>query len=320
MLRTVARDQQTSREPQRPVERIVPWVASIGLHAGLVGLAFLITWTVVRQRDEKPVLIVADFDAMHYDPLEPMKAQAGEAEPLPDQTAAEPLDVELSSQLAALEAPTLSLHLDSAPPVTAADFAATAAHAAASFVGLTTTNARTVVYVIDASGSMIGSLPIVVDELSRSLASLSEQQSYGVIFFQRNDAVVVPPAGRLQPVTAEARQRTMRWIHEHVTAAGRSNPIGALKKALAWRPDVIFLLSEDITGSGEFEIDQRELLALLDRLNPADASTGRRATRINCIQFLDPDPLETLQKIAEQHGGADGYRLLGRRELGVEGR
>jgi len=35
------------------------------------------------------------------------------------------------------------------------------------------------------------------------------------------------------------------------------------------------------------------------------------------VQFLDPDPLETLRRIAEQHGGPDGYRFLSRAELGL---
>jgi hypothetical protein len=35
------------------------------------------------------------------------------------------------------------------------------------------------------------------------------------------------------------------------------------------------------------------------------------------VQFLDPDPLDTLRKIAEVHGGPKGYRFLDRRQLGI---
>jgi hypothetical protein len=184
-------------------------------------------------------------------------------------------------------------------------------------VGLTTTNARRIVYVIDASGSMIRSLPIVIDELARSLGTLSPQQSYGVIFFQRNDAVMVPPTGRLTEATPEAQLRALEWIDEHVIPAGRSNPLAAIERALSFEPDVIFLLSDNITGSGEFEIDQADLLDLLDELNPLEGRSGRRRTQINCVQFLDPDPLDTLRRIAERHGGPDGYRFLDRAELGL---
>ena len=127
---------------------------------------------------------------------------------------------------------------------------------------------------------------------------------------------MVPP-NRLAPATPEARARTLAWIDDHVIPAGRSNPLAALETGLRLKPDVIFLLSENITGSGEFEIDQEDLLDLLDALNPIVGGTGRRRAQINCVQFLDPDPLDTLRRIAERHGGPNGYRFLSRAELGL---
>ena len=309
-------------EPETPraLSRIVPWVASVGLHAGLIGLGFLITWTVVSLGDDDdPVLVTAEFDALTYDPLASL-----DTDPLPDteplestRVPLESLQEEIEQQLAGLDVPSLSLDLDAGAPAGAADFAAASARNTATFVGLTTTNARRIVYVIDASGSMIRSLQIVLRELGRSLGTLSPRQTYAIIFFQRNQALVVPP-NRLTPATPEASARAMAWIDDHVIPAGRSNPLAALEKGLRLKPDVIFLLSENITGSGEFEIDQADLLSLLDELNPINRRTGRRATRINCVQFLDPDPLDTLRRIAEQHGGEDGYRFLSRAELGFE--
>jgi hypothetical protein len=35
------------------------------------------------------------------------------------------------------------------------------------------------------------------------------------------------------------------------------------------------------------------------------------------VQFLDPDPLDTLRKIAQAHGGERGFRFLDRAELGL---
>ena len=62
------------------------------------------------------------------------------------------------------------------------------------------------------------------------------------------------------------------------------------------------------------------LLAMLDQLNPLDPATNRRQCVINCIQFLDPDPLDTLKKIADIHGGPKGYKFLDRSELGLSTR
>jgi hypothetical protein len=308
-------------DTERAVTRIVPWVASAGIHAGLIGLAFLVTWTVVALDDEEPVLVVAQFDALSYDPLVTLEtAPRPPQEPVPDAAApSESFRRSLAETMANLEASELNLALEAGPAAPApVEFAAAQGENTATFVGMTTSNARRIVYVIDASGSMIRSLQIVIEELARSLGTLSPRQQYAVIFFQRNEAVMVPPANRLVPATPEAQLQTLQWIDDRVIPAGRSNPLEAIERALALEPDVIFLLSENITGSGEFEIDQADLLDLLDRLNPVE-DDSRRHTQINCVQFLDPDPLDTLRKIAERHGGPDGYRFLSRAELGLTG-
>ena len=295
----------------------MPWVVSAGVHAGLIGLGFLVTWTVVSLNDKEPVLVVAQFDALSYDPLSSL-----ETDPLPVPDAAAPSESfrrALAETMADLDTAELSLALEPGPAASAqVEFAPAQGANSATFVGMTTSNARRIVYVIDASGSMIRSLQIVIEELARSLGTLSPRQQYAVIFFQRNDAVMVPPANRLETATPEAQLRTLEWIDDHVIPAGRSNPLAAIERALGLEPDVIFLLSENITGSGEFEIDQADLLDLLDQLNPVEGGSRRR-TQINCVQFLDPDPLDTLKKIAARHGGPDGYRFLSRAELGLSG-
>ncbi len=193
----------------------------------------------------------------------------------------------------------------------------------ASFAGLRASNAQSIAYVVDASGSLIGTLPVVRRELEESLRRLTPAQRFAVYFFQRN-AALEPPAdasgseggAALRAATPAAIGAVMRWA-EGIRPAGRSNPLVALEKALATRPDVVFLLSTDITGIGEFEMGRDELLRRLDGMNPLDPATGRRPTRIQCVQFLDPDPLGTLQAIAERHGGADGFRFLSRELLGL---
>lgn len=308
---------------RRRLNAVLPWTLSIAAHAALLTIALAVTWAVVRMRaSDEAVLIVADFSHPNYAPVatgggDPVRLAA------PDQTLPLPSPstdrvAELAAELAA--APSGAPAAAASPPV---DWSPPAGRFA-SFAGVRSSNTRRVVYVVDASGSMVGSLPIVVDELARSLRSLSPEQSYAVIFFQRNEALVVPPIDRLATATPEQVERTLRWIGQRVVPAGRSNPMHALETALRLRPDAIFLLSTSITGSGQFEIDQREILDRLDRLNPADA-TGRRRTAIQCIQFLDPDPLDTLRRIAEAHGaqGGDGregkgaFRFLGRAELGL---
>jgi len=303
---------------ERAVKRIVPWVVSLAVHAAIIAIGFLVTWTVVRlQSEDDVVLIVADFDAVTYEPLARLdQPEAERDEPLvQDRVPAEP-------PLDPLDA--LATDLDAMPFITGGDaasaparFAPTPTRPSATFIGLTSTNARRIIYVIDASGSMMRALPIVLQELARSLTGLTPQQEFTVIFFSRNKGLIVPPAKRLNPGTDAEKVRVIEWIDKYIVPEGRSNPLAALRMALRLSPDVIFLLSENITGSGEFEIDQADLLALLEDLNPRDPATGRRATQINCIQFLDPDPLDTLRRIAQEHGGEKGYKFLDRAELGL---
>ena len=301
-------------DTERAVKRIVPWVVSVALHAGLIGLGFLVTWTVVALTDEEPTRLEAEFYNLNYDPLVLTDAGPRAAETPTSLPAVEQL-TRRAEALTGLDVAPLSALADAAPPAASAFSRAPAADEAG-FMGLRTTDARRICYLIDASGSMIGSLPIVLEELARSLEALSERQRFGIVFFQDGGALVATGGDELLPATPAARTRTLQWIESNVVPQGRSDPLAAFEAALALDPDVVFLLSENITGAGPFEIDQADLLARLEQLNPADGRAGRPC-RINCVQFLSPDPLQTLARIAERHGGAGGYRFLGPAELGV---
>jgi hypothetical protein len=310
----------------RSAKRIVPWFVSLVLHLGVVARALVITWTVTHlPQKEDAILIVADFNAMNYAPVVGTDAQETVVTGPQVRAAAPPGAQTADQQLRSLEgdpSTNVAALIGTGPGrsgagSTLSGFAPRAGPTVVKFAGTSGSNARTIVYVIDASGSMISHLQIVVDELSRSLQGLNSKQSFSVIFFQRNDALAVPPANQLLPATDQDKRKTLEWIRDNIVPQGRSNPLAALTLALGHKPDVIFILSENITGSGEFEIDQRDLLAKLDQLNPLDPSSGRRRTQINCVQFLEPDPLDTLKIIAERHGGPNGYRFLSRGDLGL---
>jgi hypothetical protein len=109
----------------------------------------------------------------------------------------ESLTSEITNSLVDLKADPLSVLSDAAPNSPLADFSPSPMTARVEFSGLSSTNARRIVYIIDASGSMIRSLQIVIKELARSIDALSTQQRFGVVFFQSDDAVIVPPKGEL---------------------------------------------------------------------------------------------------------------------------
>lgn len=309
---------RTAGSSGRDASGWVGWVVSLGLHLLLVVIAFLVTWTVVRIVETPREPVTADFESTTFEPL----ASLDDLEPTEEPAEVAPAmasDVReaIDDALATAAAGPLDLIAGTGRERSATATIPIESDAGATFAGLRATNARTLVYVVDASGSMIGSFRTVLDELSRSLSSLVPAQSFAVIFFQRNAAIAVPPANRLVPVSRPATRQAVEWVRSNVVPAGRSNPVEAMTRALALRPDCVFLLSSNITGAGQFEIDREELLAVLDRLNPVDPGSGSRRTRIHCIQFLDEDPLDTMRIIAERHGGEGGYKFLDREELGL---
>lgn len=195
-----------------------------------------------------------------------------------------------------------------------------------SFAGLSAVGARarSVVYVVDASGPMVTSLPWVIAEVQRSIDALAPTQRFGVVLFQDagDGARTSVFDARLNDATARQRARLAAWM-TLAAPQGKSNPLDGLRAALALRPQVIFLLSRSIarSGGGQWGDGLDATLRELDRLNPVNPSTGERPVLIRTIQFLEPDPTGTMQAIARTHGGAsatsEADRVIERAELGV---
>ena len=285
----------------------VAWIVSIGSHVGLGALAFLITWTVIQAAHEPPPIITAMW---HDQPSQPMSA-------LP--SAPNPID-EFSLALPPLPLPkTPSIQdglalIDQAVATKIPKLARRKRTTEAAFMGLEAVSAKKLVYVVDASGSMLLHLSTVERELERSLHDLHEQQSFAVLFFQKNRVIAVPPVSKLLPATKANVDNAMDWIRsgDNVIPTGSSNPTKAIARAMRLKPDLIYLLSENIRGAGQYEVSPEQLLASLDSMNPVDARNDRRRVRINCIEFLTRDSKNTMRRIAEEHGGIDGYTFVDR--------
>ncbi len=314
---------------------VFAWIASLGAHAIVAAVVIAAAATAVglSRKPIAPPTLVLDFERPAYAPtVQLVTASASSSENdfrqsanLPGATDASDTSLTQSQTLqSAAEQALIAVRQVQAPISLAAHefghLSGVNKSVTINFAGLKASNARRVVYLVDASGSLVGTFPLIIEELRKSLQRLDPRQSFGVIFFQRGEAITVPPGGNLQSATPERVSETMKWIEAKMIPSGRSNPIAAFEAAMALRPEIIFLLSSDITGAGEFEMSEVALLAGLERLNPIDSASGRRLTRVQCIQFLDPDPLGTLQRIAKDHGGAEGFINITRQDLGLDTR
>lgn len=203
----------------------------------------------------------------------------------------------------------------------------------ATFAGMGTRRASSVVYVVDASGAMVTSLKFVLAELERSVRNLSAAQQFQVVLFRDRAAgggatayeVFTPPGvpadrARLIHATPANKAALSQWLKQ-VHPTGRSNPIDGLRRGLAFEPDAIFLLSRSIRRSGGQLSSEPAggvwgqptsvTLAELDRLNPRSRITGERRVVIKAIQFLEEDPSGTMQAIGSEHGDGPGsYSVL----------
>lgn len=313
--------------------RIVPWMISIALHAALVVSAGFVVWKVVEPPESPPATAIS-FESPSYNPT---LFPDSEIEPTDDTTAEEAAIAEL---LAPDEAPA-SLEFDAllvdetiidplSMPVMTPDALTIErpANLGATFAGLATGDARDVVYVVDGSGSMLTTLPNVLDRLRQSIARLHPTQRFQVIVFQTvtdelgATTTFITPSVRagigrlgLLPASSDMKAAIDAWLTRSVKPRGRSNPTDALRTALNLKPDAIFLLSSRITDREGGSFDAEELLAWLDGANPVDRKTGRRRVLIQTVQVLDKDPEELLRRIALTHSGPSGYNYISREEL-----
>lgn len=310
------------RDARRTLSALAPWAVSILAHAALVLIAVLWVWATLTQKleQEEPIIPIATLSER----------------PGPQTTVrTTSLPSSASPQKRALEKTEQAVQKITSTPVKADQFLigtiAAGESKASPFGDLGSGdsglgkgmfrdiggNARKIVYVIDASGSLLDTLPFVLVELKHSIRKLSPKQSFQVIFITEGGIRELPPA-QLKPASDEAVAAAMKWLDDGQIVpgglAGRG-PVEAMRRALSYQPDLVFLLSDNITGQGRYEIVQTELLAAIRAAN-------KGKTKINTIQFLHPDPLAryggkgTLQLISEEWKGI--YRWIGGRELGLQ--
>ena len=152
--------------------------------------------------------------------------------------------------------------------------------------------ARSVVYVMDRSGSMGDTFDLLQRELMRAIGSLQDDQLFNVIWFNEGPAEVL--SGRLLAATFENKREAFTAI-KRIVPSGLTEPIDAIRKGLDFRPDVLFLLSD-----GDFGEDNDRIMQMIRQKNKGLATT------INTILFVY-DTMGTgervLRTIAEANKG-----------------
>lgn len=299
---------------------MMPWAISVLFHAGLVLLAIFIVWsTIVNVEEEEVIVPLVNLSATPGVPLEVTQRQKMKKESSSRKVSKVTKPEKTSLVKSRVDMKTTLIGVTGASGAKGTPFGANIGVGSGfktSFFG-SGGNARRIAFLVDASGSLIDTLPFVILELKRTIQKLSEKQAFTVIFFQGDSVIEVPPSG-LKKATGETKTRVSEWIdpsQHNVHAGGKTNPLKAIQTALRYRPQLLFILSDNITGSGQYQINQDRLITEIERAN-------KSKTKINTIQFLYPDPLSnvpgkrgTLELIAERTGGI--YKFVDARELNI---
>lgn len=314
--------------------RAAPWAASILLHAGLFTA---LAGVAIEWRREPPQAGVAvsfgEQGGHRFEPRARPTPEAPPRSPAPRDSLDLATDPESSAMPAlamATNAAEPTLPLSGAPTLDLAEPAPVQVAIALDaepgpppelFGARGDAPASRVVYVLDASGSMVAQLPQIRRELARSIAALTAKQWFQVVIYRGSGYEMAPDLGeRMLPSTEANRRAIVRWL-EGVQAARRSEPLPALERALALRPDIVFLLSKGVGDAGrtpgELEQQRAAMLARLDALNPR-STAGIRPVTIKVIHFFDPDPTGALRAIADAHGGQNGLTFISRKAMSLE--
>ncbi|MFM1833693.1 MAG: hypothetical protein RLZZ461_2009, partial [Planctomycetota bacterium] len=314
-------DEAESTRSGGDVSTPLAWSGSIVLHLVILVIASLITWSIVQTPDDRPIVVVSSPDAVPtFESVTSVTTLPSESSSMggaPTVSASQPVEAaDLADLLVAAD------DLMSQSTVLAATPGA-GETPGVSFGGVAAPAATRIVFVVDASGSMIGAFRAVIREVERTLRQLDSRQSFTVLLFQ-GDRVLSPKTlrGGLRPATPAAVDAVVEWMRD-ANPKDQSDPSKALKEAFSLDPQVVYLVSTDITGTGNYEVDREQLFTLLEKLNPRRGD-GRRDTLVRCIQLLDEDRLGTLREIARRHGvdpeGKDesGFAFIGRSALGLE--
>jgi von Willebrand factor type A domain len=161
------------------------------------------------------------------------------------------------------------------------------------FVGVST-DAQRVVFLCDASGSMMTVMSNLKKELNKTISPLTAEQSFDLVFFggEAKPMIFKP---KLVPASSYNKKASQDWIKD-MTGSGSTNPIPAIKAAFALRPDVIFVLTDGFDNADSLD----EIAIAFRNLNPG------HHVKVNTILIKSSqgeELISILQRIAKENGG-----------------
>ena len=162
-------------------------------------------------------------------------------------------------------------------------------------------DAKKIVYVLDASGSMMPDFDALRDQLRNSIHDLRPPQSFDIIFINEHNP---PPMARsLLFATPESKSRAKEYV-DSMQPRGGTDPLPAMTKAFALEPDLIYFFIDPTCFP-----DKKALVELVAEQN------RKSPIKLNIIAFEGHDPENALflKKLATESGGT--YKFMSEKDL-----
>ncbi|NLX14620.1 MAG: hypothetical protein GXY44_13340 [Phycisphaerales bacterium] len=155
-------------------------------------------------------------------------------------------------------------------------------------------NAYKVVYVVDATASLMNYLETIIEEMHFSIDALLPTQWFHIVLAKPRKVLEFEPR-RLVPGIRRYKQQASEFmaVIKGIPEAGKADPIEAFRRAFAVKPELIYFLTD-----GYYPGLEDQIVSVLNELNP------QRKVKITVIGFArSPLTHPFLERIAREHGG-----------------
>ena len=160
-------------------------------------------------------------------------------------------------------------------------------------------NARKIVFVCDATGTMINKLGTLKHELQKAVQALSPIQAYNVVFYTDGGKFHIADKNGLIMANLDNKRNTQRFLDD-ITPTGTTDPVPGLEAAFKQQPQLLYFLSD-----GEFNNlkSYKEVTDAISRFNKD------KKVKVNTILFetFEPGAEEVMKQIAAENGGSYRY-------------
>lgn len=291
----------------KPGAVVLAWLISVAWHAGLFAVMILTAW-LADLADEQDSLPLAHTDLLGdlVDTRLNISTETALNDPIQiDKTALpkiEPKKFELLTKSVSAARPELSIvgiGTGGGNDFSKYGLRASAGGPGPNFFGIgqKARGARRIVYVVDRSGSMLTTFDAVRKELRRSIQGLRRSQKFHVIFFNAGDPLENRPK-KLVPANGRQKQVFFDFV-KTIQPEGSTDPIPAMRRALAVKPDLIYFLTD-----GDFDPLLIEVLADWNQ---------KQKVRIFTIAYVSQAGSVLLEQIARENGGE--FKFVSEHEL-----